>query len=67
MHDYLHELSLNEIHSADTFISHNLSKLIITSIAKETPLLALYDFRHIHLYRTIQKEIKETILLFNIL
>ncbi|MHA1685074.1 MAG: hypothetical protein ACTSYD_01570 [Candidatus Heimdallarchaeaceae archaeon] len=61
LHDYLHELSLNEIHSADTFISHNLSKLIITSIAKETPLLALYDFRHIHLYRTIQKEIKETI------
>lgn len=61
LHDYLHELSINEIHTADTFISHNLSKKVINSIAKKQPILALYDFRQIHLYRTIQQRIRETI------
>ncbi len=51
------KLSINEIHSSDTFISNNLAKDVIYKIAKESPLLALFDFREIPLYSTIQKQI----------
>ncbi|NPD87844.1 MAG: hypothetical protein HGN29_03925 [Asgard group archaeon] len=53
----LKALTIDEIHSANSFISHKLAKEVIYSIAKKTPLLSLVDFRDIPLYSTIQKHI----------
>ncbi|MCG3225708.1 MAG: hypothetical protein H7645_02225 [Candidatus Heimdallarchaeota archaeon] len=53
----LKALTIDEIHSANSFIAHNLAKEVIYSIAKTTPLLSLIDFRDIPLYSTIQKHI----------
>ena len=54
---HIKKLDINQIHSANTFISNSLAQEVIFRIAKENPLLALVDFRDIPLYSTIQKQI----------
>ncbi|MHA1199548.1 MAG: hypothetical protein ACTSQF_09505 [Candidatus Heimdallarchaeaceae archaeon] len=50
-------LSIDEIHSANSFIAHNLAKDVIFSLSKENPICALIDFRSVDLYSAIRNEI----------
>ncbi len=53
----LKKLSIDEIHSASSFIAHNLAKEVIYSVAKDDPLFSLIDFRDVNLYSSIQNQI----------
>ncbi len=53
----LKKLSIDEIHSANSFISHNLAKEVIFELSKENPICALVDFRNVDLYSAIRNEI----------
>ena len=54
---HLEGLTIDEIHSANSFIANILAKEVIYKIAKEKPLNSLIDFRDIPLFSTIQKTI----------
>ena len=53
----LKNLTIDEIHSSNSFIAHNLAKEVIFSLSKEDPICALIDFRNVDLYSTIRNEI----------
>ena len=53
----LKKLSIDEIHSANSFIAHNLAKEVIFALSKDNPVCALVDFRSVDLYSAIRSEI----------
>ena len=53
----LKKLSIDEIHSANSFIAHNLAKEVIYSVAKDDPLCSLIDYRDVNLFSSIQNQI----------
>ncbi len=58
--NYLKKLCIDEIHSADRFISRYLAIDILKKLTKKRPLLALKDFRDLKLENEIKKEIQST-------
>ncbi len=57
---HVKKLNINQIHSANTFISNSLAQEVVFRLAKENPILGLFDFRDVPLYTTIQKQIDTT-------
>jgi len=53
----INKLTIDEIHSANSFIAHSLAKEVIFSLSKEIPICALIDFRSVDLFSTIRSEI----------
>ncbi len=57
VNSYLHKLTIDQIHTANSFIAHNMCKEVILNIAKNNPIFGLIDYRGIDLFRTMQTEI----------
>ncbi len=53
----LKKLSIDEIHSANSFIAHNLAKEVIFALSKENPICSLVDFRSVDLFSAIRNQI----------
>ena len=53
----LKKLTIDEIHSASSFIAHNLAKDIVYTLAKDEPLCSLIDYRDVNLFSSIQNQI----------
>ena len=55
--NHLKKLTIDEIHSASSFIAHNLAKEIVYTLAKDEPLCSLIAYRDVNLFSSIQNQI----------